>query len=238
MKLVIYSDDEAARRPLAVSAKSHGFEVHVATGTYRWYKDLETRTRQTLKVLESFDPNEIVVVTDGHDMFVNNSSETFLWMYKQYYDGKVVYQSEHQNWPDPRLEEPCLKKFTDPDGYSFLCFGMHAGPAGRLVELYKEGLEIGFTPEEQRRINPHCSWEFDDQLFAIKQYIKNDDIVIDHRCVLCQSMQAPALKDLEINNGVVVNTLKKTEAVFVHGHGNVHMKEIYNRVVNLCVFGH
>ena len=97
MKLVIYSDDEKARSPIVQSALKYGFDLHVATGKYRWYKDLETRTRKTLEVLESFDPEELVVVTDGHDVFVNNNAEEFKKHYREHYDGKIVFQSEHQN---------------------------------------------------------------------------------------------------------------------------------------------
>lgn len=233
MKLVIFSDDERARHPIAVSAKKHGFDLHVASGVYRWYKDLETRTQKTLEILQTFDPKEIVVVTDGHDVFVNNSAEVFLKEYHEHYSGKVVFQSEHTNWPDPRLEQACLDKHTDPHGYSFLCFGMHAGPAGALVDIYKRGLEIGFVERDMRNLNPHCSWGFDDQLFAIKQYIENPNIVIDSDCRLCQSMQLQALQsgDIAMTDQFILNTTKNTQPVFIHGHGNVAIKATYEEIV-------
>jgi len=233
MKLVIYSDDEKARSPIVQSASKYGFDLHVATGKYRWYKDLETRTRKTLEVLESFDPDELVVVTDGHDVFVNNNAEEFKRHYKEHYDGKIVFQSEHQNWPDPRLEKKCLQKFTDPDGYSFLCFGMHAGTASQLVDLYRKGLWLGQVDDELKQINPNLHWSFDDQLFAVIQYLQRDDIVVDGGCYLCQSLQASALQsgDVAFTPEYVFNVKKNTKPVFVHGHGNVQIKEIYNSVV-------
>ena len=233
MKLVIYSDDEKARSPIVQSALKYGFDLHVATGKYRWYKDLETRTRKTLEVLESFDPDELVVVTDGHDVFVNNNAEEFKKHYKEHYDGKIVFQSEHQNWPDPRLEKKCLQKFTDPDGYSFLCFGMHAGTASQLVDLYRKGLWLGQVDDELKQINPNLHWSFDDQLFAVIQYLQRDDIVVDGGCYLCQSLQASALLsgDIALTPEHICNIKKNTKPVFVHGHGNVQVKEIYNSVV-------
>ena len=233
MKLVIYSDDEQARKPIVESAKKNGFDLHVATGKYRWYKDLETRTQKTLEVLESFDPDELVVVTDGHDVFVNNTAEEFKKAYKEHYNGKIVFQSEHQNWPDPRLEEKCLEKFTDPNGYSFLCFGMHAGTASQLVELYRKGLWIGQVDDELKQINPHLHWSFDDQLFSVIQYLQRDDIVVDGGCYLCQSMQGPALSsgDIVLHPEAVLNKTKNTQPVFVHGHGNVQIKKIYDQIV-------
>jgi hypothetical protein len=233
MKLVIYSDDEKARSPIVKSSIKYGFDLHVATGNYRWYKDLETRTKETLKVLESFDPEELVVVTDGHDVFVNNTADKFKEAYRKYYDGKIVFQSEHQNWPDPRLEKACLEKFTDPNGYSFLCFGMHVGTASQLVELYQKGLWIGHVDDELKQINPHLRWSFDDQLFSVVQYLQRDDIVIDGDCHLCQSMQGPALQsgDVAFTPDCIVNITKKTRPVFIHGHGNVQIKEIYDSVV-------
>jgi len=233
MKLVIYSDDAKARSPIVQSALKYGFDLHVATGTYRWYKDLETRTRKTLEVLETFDPKELVVVTDGHDVFVNNFAKEFREIYKEHYDGKIVFQSEHQNWPDPRLEKKCLEKFTDPDGYSFLCFGMHVGTVEQLVELYRKGLWLGQVDDELKQINPHLQWSFDDQLFSVIQYLERDDIVVDGNCYLCQSMQAPALQssDIGFTPDFVVNIKKNTRPVFVHGHGNVQIKEIYDSVV-------
>ena len=233
MKLVIYSDDEKARSPIVQSALKYGFDLHVATGKYRWYKDLETRTQKTLEMLESLDPDELVVVTDGHDVFVNDSAKEFKERYHEHYDKKIVFQSEHQNWPDPRLEKQCLEKHTDIHGYSFLCFGMHAGTAGQLVELYRKGLWIGQVDDELKQINPHLHWSFDDQLFAVKQYLQREDIVIDSDCHLCQSMQARALEssDVAFTPDFVVNIKKNTRPVFVHGHGNVQIKEIYNSVV-------
>ncbi len=233
MKLVIYSDDERHRKPIEVSAKKFGFDLHIATGKYRWYKDLETRTRKTLEVLETFDPDELVVVTDGHDVFVNNTADEFKKAYKQHYDGKIVFQSEHQNWPDPRLKEKCLEKFTDPYGYSFLCFGMHAGTAGQLVELYRKGLWLGQVDDELKQINPHLHWSFDDQLFAVIQYLQRDDIVIDAGCYLCQSLQGPALNsgDVIFYKESINNITKRTRPVFVHGHGNVQIKKIYDQIV-------
>ena len=233
MKLVIYSDDEKARSPIVQSALKYGFDLHVATGKYRWYKDLETRTRKTLEVLESFDPDELVVVTDGHDVFVNNNAEEFKKHYKEHYDGKIVFQSEHQNWPDPRLEKKCLQKFTDPDGYSFLCFGMHAGTASQLVDLYRKGLWLGQVDDELKQINPNLHWSFDDQLFAVIQYLQRDDIVVDGGCYLCQSLQASALLsgDIALTPEHICNITKNTKPVFVHGHGNVQVKEIYNTIV-------
>lgn len=233
MKLVIYSDDAKARSPIVQSALKYGFDLNVATGTYRWYKDLETRTRKTLEVLETFDPKELVVVTDGHDVFVNNFAKEFRKIYEEHYDGKIVFQSEHQNWPDPRLEKKCLEKFTDPDGYSFLCFGMHVGTAEQLVELYRKGLWLGQVDDELKQINPHLQWSFDDQLFSVIQYLERDDIVVDGNCYLCQSMQGPALQsgDIGFTPDFVVNVKKNTRPVFVHGHGNVKIKEIYDSVV-------
>lgn len=233
MKLVIYSDDEAARKPIATSAEHYGFDLHVATGEYRWYKDLETRTKKTLEVLESFDPDELVVVTDGHDVFVNNSAKEFKDAYEKHYKGKVVFQSEHTNWPDPRLEDKCLEKFNDSDGYSFLCFGMHVGTADQLAEIYRKGLWIGQVDEELKSLNPNLTWEFDDQLFAVKQYLQRDDIVVDHKCLLCQSMQAHALAsgDIELDPDFVINKTKGTRPVFIHGHGNVRVKQIYEQIV-------
>ena len=233
MKLVIYSDDVKARRPIEVSAKKFGFDLHIATGKYRWYKDLETRTQKTLEMLESFDPEELVVVTDGHDVFVNDSAEEFKKRYHKYYDKKIVFQSEHQNWPDPRLEKQCLEKYTDIHGYSFLCFGMHAGAAGQLVELYRKGLWIGHVDDELKQINPHLHWSFDDQLFSVIQYIQRDDIVVDGGCHLCQSLQGPALTsgDIVFYKESINNITKGTRPVFVHGHGNVQIKKIYDQIV-------
>mgnify|MGYP003108996802 FL=1 len=233
MKLIIYSDDENARKPIAVSAKKYNFELCVASGKYRWYKDLETRTRKTLELLENLKPDELVVVTDGHDVFVNDDASEFKRRYYEHYNEKIVFQSEHQNWPDPRLEKQCLEKHTDPHGYSFLCFGMHAGTAGQLVELYRKGLWIGEVDDELKQINPHLHWSFDDQLFAVKQYLQRDDIVIDADCHLCQSMQAPALQsgDIELHPDHIINKTKNTRPVFIHGHGNVNIKQIYDSIV-------
>jgi len=239
MKLVIYSDDEKARSPIVQSALKYGFDLHVATGTYRWYKDLETRTRKTLEVLESFDPEELIVVTDGHDVFVNNTAEEFKKVYEEHYAGKIVFQSEHQNWPDPRLEKKCLEKFTDPDGYSFLCFGMHVGTAKQLVEIYRKGLWLGQVDDELKQLNPNLQWSFDDQLFAIIQYLQRDDIVVDGNCYLCQSMQAPALQSGNVGfaGECIVNIAKKTRPVFIHGHGNVNVKAIYDSIVERYGYG-
>jgi len=233
MKLVIYSDDEKARSPIVQSALKYGFDLHVATGKYRWYKDLETRTHKTLEVLETFDPKELVVVTDGHDVFVNNYAKEFREIYEEHYNGKIVFQSEHQNWPDPRLEKKCLEKFSDPDGYSFLCFGMHVGTAEQLIELYRKGLWLGHVDDELKQINPNLKWSFDDQLFSVIQYLERDDIVLDGNCYLCQSMQGPALQsgDIAFTPDFILNIKKNTRPVFVHGHGNVQIKEIYDQIV-------
>ena len=232
MKLIVYSDDEVARKPISVSAEKHGFDLHVATGRYRWYKDLETRTIETLSKILEFDMDELVVVTDGHDVFVNNSAEEFKGKYQEHYDGKIVFQSEHTNWPDPRLEQACLDKFADPDGYSFLCFGMHVGTVRQLSELYIKGLDSGFVDDELKMINPNLTWSFDDQLFAVQQYLERDDIVIDADCHLCQSLQYDALVsgDIRFSNEYVLNIKKNTKPVFVHGHGNVNVKQIYNNI--------
>ena len=91
MKLIIYSDDENARKPIAVSAKKYNFELCVASGKYRWYKDLETRTRKTLELLENLKPDELVVVTDGHDVFVNDDASEFKRRYYENYNEKIIF---------------------------------------------------------------------------------------------------------------------------------------------------
>jgi len=110
---------------------------------------------------------------------------------------------------------------------------MHVGTVEQLVELYRKGLWLGQVDDELKQINPHLQWSFDDQLFSVIQYLERDDIVVDGNCYLCQSMQAPALQssDIGFTPDFVVNIKKNTRPVFVHGHGNVQIKEIYDSVV-------
>lgn len=247
MKLVIYSDDKKAREPLEITAEKYGFDVHVATGTYRWYKDLETRTRSTLEVLKDFDKDEVVVVTDGHDVFVNNTAETFMDAYKAYYNNYVVFQSEKQIWPDPSLADACHARWFDPDGYRFPCFGMHTGPVRRLIQMYENGLERGDKgdcvlngwTDSAPNIDPNCQWQFDDQLFAVRHYVEYRWVTIDDGCELAQSLQRPALPDVEIvidgKDPHIRNKTKNTRPAFVHGHGDVRVKAQYERIKDMML---
>lgn len=237
MKLVIYSDDRDARDPITRTAKMHGFDLHVATGKYRWYKDLETRTKSTMDLLKTFDPEEIVVVSDGHDVYIQGDAVNFLSVYNRYYSGKIVFQSEKTNWPDPRLIRKCVEKFTDMDGYSFLCFGMHAGPAGKIVEMYEKGLRTGVVDDELKHINPHLNWAFDDQLFAALEYVVNDDLVVDGQCLLAQTLQPEAHDDLlQYEDGSIRNSKKNTRPIFIHGNGSVNVKRMYEDVMRRYVY--
>ena len=230
MKILTYSDDVNARQPLLKSAADYGFDVESVAGEFRFYKDWETRAKVLLSRLEQMPEDEVICITDAHDVFVNAPANVMKKIYDDNYEGKLVFQSEHQVWPDFRLAPQILEKHKDPDGYSYPCFGCAIGPVRLFVELYREVFKHGHVDEYLASMNGELTWPFDDQLALSKLYPTTDWIVIDSACVLFQSMQAPALPDLGIGQHVklfLVNKKKNTRPCIVHGHGPVGVKKVY-----------
>lgn len=237
MRLITYSDNEQARQPLIKTAAEYGFDVTVVTGEFRFYKDWETRLQVVLEELERLEAlgeqDEIVCITDAHDVFVNNTAKTMADLYDQYYKGKVVFQSEHQVWPDFRLANKILEKHKDYNGYSYPCFGCVIGPVCRLIDLYRRVAVNGHVDDWIKQHNSEITWPFDDQLALSKLYPKHPWIVIDSSCILFQSMQAPALPDCQLarmgseGEMFLVNTKKGSRPCIVHGHGPVGVKKVY-----------
>lgn len=237
MRLITYSDDEQARQPLIKTAADYGFDVTVVSGEFRFYKDWETRLKVVLAELERLeslgDQDEIVCITDAHDVFINNTADTISKLYDDNYRGLVVFQSEHQVWPDFRLAHEILDHYKDRDGYSYPCFGCVIGPVHRLIDLYRRVAVNGEVDDWIKQHNAEITWPFDDQLALSKLYPTHSWIVIDSSCLLFQSMQAPALPDCQLvrmgTNGeaFLLNSKKNTRPCIVHGHGPVGVKEVY-----------
>lgn len=190
----------------------------------RFEKDWYTRhvaIRDYLKTLP--DQEEIVIISDAHDVFVNQSSDVFL---AHIDPNAITFQSEKQCWPDMSLRRQTARKAPDPHGYQFLCFGLHAGPVDHLLYFYENEDAYGNS-----KAVPTVPWPWDCQLKAYHYYLHEEGILIDQQCQLFQSMQSPALPDVSIQEGYLVNTVKGTRPCLVHGHGNVRVKEVYNNVV-------
>lgn len=171
---------------------------------------------------ELWDDNDILLVVDGYDVFLNDSPSEVL---KRFYeiDADIVFAAEKECWPDVQLEKDYPESDTP---YRFLNSGCFIGKASKIKELIQD-IE-NYDSSEDDQLFYHMRFLQSKGIFSDKPEIQNINIVLDTENYIFQCASSDSLEYLTVaDNKQILNTETRCYTCIIHANGPENIK---NRV--------
>lgn len=102
----------------------------------------------TKEYIKNLPDNDVVLFTDGYDVFYADNLDTIIERYEQM-DAEVIFSAEAVCWPDPNLAD----EFPEaPTKYAFINSGTYIGKVGELKKILNN-YEIADDDDDQLYIH-------------------------------------------------------------------------------------
>lgn len=199
---------------LCSSARMHGIDVHNIGENVQWRGTDMTGLGGGMKInlmreyLEDMNDEDVVVFTDGYDVFYADNLETILERFEQF-GHDVVFSAESICWP----HKDWAVKFPPADTkYRYLNSGTYVGKVAALKKIMSHDI-----------IEDHE----DDQAYCQEIYLGGFyDIVLDHECYIFQTHE-PKISKL---GSQLWNQETRCCPCIYHGNGGQDAAEALERL--------
>ncbi len=158
--------------------------------------------------LEGLPDNDVVIFTDGFDVFWTNYIDVVVGRFLEM-KAEIVFAAEKYLWPNKHLRFP-----PAPTAYRYLNSGCFIGRVGELKRVL------------QTLIHDSA----DDQLYLQHRFLSGQyDIKLDYEGYIFQTNS----ETVTIQKGVVFNSETRCYGCIYHGNGGKEAKERLHRLYNL-----
>lgn len=209
MHIFTVATDPVKLKYLSISKTIHDFEFNNLGEGVTWaggdmnFPGGGQKINLVKQAISDLPDDDIVLFVDGHDVFINESSDTIKKRFLEM-RGDIVIATEKTCWPDKSIAAHFTESHTD---YKYPNSGLYMGYVHALKQLLGKPIDN----------------KDDDQLYLQKQILKlkldDANILLDYENYLFQCL-ADSFDDLKVNKSKqFVNTNTRCCPCMVHANG-------------------
>lgn len=207
--------------------KIYGYKYKILGLGKKWIGgDMKNGKGGGQKILELFDElnswkninnkleNTLILFCDSYDVILIGSPFEIINKYKLF-KNKIVFSAEKYCWPNSNLKK--LYPLVDSN-FKYLNSGGYIGWANDILKIISN---FNGLPND------------DDQEFFTKEFLNNDNIILDYNCEIFQTLGG-INNELDINykESRIHNIIFNTKPNLLHGNGAEKVKLYLNQLEN------
>lgn len=183
-------------------------------GWHEHWHGLMTKPRHLRKWLrDKKNKADILIVCDAWDIVFTAHPDEIVETYKKHFDGYLVFNAERSCFPRGDL----APRFPDQGTpWRYLNSGFMIGPAPFILTLL-EHMALDAIPDDHKR--PDGSWFHpnDQEHYMLGFLDQPVPMVLDTRCILCQSCSGSTIEEFDIDT--LKNRITGTHPYVFHFNG-------------------
>jgi len=178
-----------------------------------WSWDFYPKSYSLLENIKLVPPETIVLVCDSYDVLPipNLTNEGLFSAIKHNFNlDKITFNAEKNCYPNIDLVDlyPRIKS-----EWKYLNAGIYVGKAGNILTMLESLL-------------PKIKYTIDQEIFSIAYINNQNNIDIDYKCKVFQTLYMLSEDDLTIDGYKIINNKTNSSPVLIHGNGKSNLENL------------